>query len=54
MILLKDGATVDRIENLLEIRLNELYNKEDLFKALDSDMLVVIQLLLDYIFTRHR
>ena len=54
MILFQDGATVDRIENLLEIRLNELNNKEDLFKAFDSDMLVVIEFLLDYIFTRHR
>lgn len=42
MIFLQDGATVDRIENLLEIRLNELNNKEDLFETLDSNMFVVI------------
>ena len=45
---------MNRIENLLEVRLNELNNEENLFEAFNTDVLEVIQLLLDYIFTRHR
>ena len=54
MVFFKDSSTMNRIENLLEVRLNELNNEEDLFEAFDTDVLEVIQLLRDYIFTRHR
>ena len=50
MVFFKDRATVDRIENLLQVGLNELNHKENLFEAFHSDVLVIVKLLLNDIF----
>jgi 3-dehydroquinate dehydratase len=48
MVLLKHSSTMDRVKDLLEVRLDVLHNEEDLLEAVKIDVLVFVQLLLDY------
>lgn len=47
MVLLKHSSPVNRVKDLLEVGLNVFHDKEYLLEAIEVQILVFVQLLLD-------
>ena len=54
VVLLENGASVYGVEDLLEVGLDEFNDHEYLLEAMQIDVLVLVQLFVDYLIRRKR